>query len=55
VRTSVGRTEAYKAKTGKELEDECLEHVQGEEDRHARVKDELRETMKDHAGAEQEQ
>jgi hypothetical protein len=24
-----------KAKTGKKLEDECLEHVQGKEDRHA--------------------
>jgi hypothetical protein len=43
------------AKTGEELEDECLEHVQGKEDRHARVKDELRETTKDHAGAEREQ
>jgi hypothetical protein len=32
-----------------------MEHGQGKEDRHARVKDELRETMKDHAGADQEQ
>jgi hypothetical protein len=31
-----------------ELEDEYVERVQGEDDRHARFMDELRETIRDH-------
>ncbi len=37
-----------------ELEQEHLERVQGEDDRHARFMEELRETIRDHRGREED-
>ena len=38
-----------------ELEDEYMERVQGEDDRHARFMEALRETIRDYARAEREE
>jgi hypothetical protein len=46
IRTEVCRTDARKAKVSKELEDEYRNRVQGEDDPHARIMDELRQTIR---------